>query len=134
MKKIKTSTIVLLCCCVFFTVLFGISLGLLLSNTLNTINTEQFTEFNPALPTRLLDINGEVITEFASDEKREMIALKELPQHMIDALITREDQVFYKHPGFSLKALFRAVVGQLTGKSLGGGSTLTQQMIKFENP
>ncbi|MEE0878632.1 MAG: PBP1A family penicillin-binding protein [Treponemataceae bacterium] len=128
MKKIKTGTIVLLCGVAFFTVLCGICLGLLLSNTVNTINTEQFTEFNPALPTRLLDINGEVITEFASDEKREMISLNELPQHMIDALITREDQVFYKHPGFSLKALFRAVVGQLTGKSLGGGSTLTQQI------
>ena len=70
MKKIKTGTIVLLCGVVFFTVLFGICLGLLISNTVNTINTEQFTEFNPALPTRLLDINGEVITEFASDEKR----------------------------------------------------------------
>ena len=114
MKKIKTGTIVLLCGVVFFTVLFGICLGLLISNTVNTINTEQFTEFNPALPTRLLDINGEVITEFASDEKREMISLNELPQHMIDALITREDQVFYKHPGFSLKALFRAVVASST--------------------
>ena len=37
MKKIKTGTIVLLCCVVFFTVLCGISLGLLLSNTVNTM-------------------------------------------------------------------------------------------------
>ena len=32
MKKIKTGTIVLLCGVVFFTVLFGICLGLLISN------------------------------------------------------------------------------------------------------
>ena len=47
---------------------------------------------------------------------------------MLDALLTREDRIFYKHHGFSFKAVMRAVVGKLTGKSLGGGSTLTQQI------
>ncbi|MGL4981985.1 MAG: penicillin-binding protein 1A [Treponemataceae bacterium] len=103
-------------------------LGILLAQTLNIKNVEQFTEIKTALPTRLLDINGEIITEFASDEKREIITLEELPRHMIDALITREDQSFYKHRGFSIKAILRALYGQLTGRPLGGGSTLTQQI------
>ena len=47
---------------------------------------------------------------------------------MIDALLTREDRIFYSHHGFSVKALFRAVVGVLTRNSLGGGSTLSQQI------
>ena len=47
---------------------------------------------------------------------------------MIDALLTREDRIFYKHHGFSFKAVMRAVIGKLTGRSLGGGSTLTQQI------
>ena len=108
--------------------LFGTALGLLLAHTTNTVNTENFTEFTTALPTRLLDINGEVITQFASDENREIISFTRLPQHMLDALITREDRVFYEHNGFRLKAIIRAVVGVVTGKSLGGGSTLTQQI------
>lgn len=112
----------------FFAITFGVILGLLLANTVNTIRTENFTEFESALPTRLLDINGEVITEFASDEKREIINFNDLPQHMVDALITREDRIFYDHNGFSFKALMRAVVGKLTGRSLGGGSTLSQQI------
>ena len=86
-----------------------------------------FTSFETALPTKLIDTNGELITEFSSDEKREIISLKDLPQHMLDALLTREDRVFYSHKGFSYKALTRAIVGKLTRKSLGGGSTLTQQ-------
>ena len=106
----------------------GTLLGFLLAETTNTINTENFTEFTTALPTRLLDINGELITQFASDENREIISLVQLPQHMLDALITREDRVFYEHNGFRLKAILRAVVGVVTGKSLGGGSTLTQQI------
>src|SRR5574344_2394216 len=109
-------------------VLFGTLLGKGMAATINTEHTENFTDFDTALPTRLLDINGEVITEFASDEKREIIELNDLPQHMIDALLTREDRIFYKHHGFSAKAVIRAMVGVLIHKSLGGGSTLTQQI------
>ncbi len=126
--KIKNGTRVIFFAAVFFAICCGAVLGLALAITRNTINTENFTEFNPALPTRLLDINGEVITEFSSDEKREMISIDQLPQHMIDALITREDQNFYNHKGFSVKAIMRAVIGKLTGRSLGGGSTITQQI------
>lgn len=106
----------------------GTLLGLGLAFTRNLKNQENFTEFNPALPTRILDVHGDLITEFASEEKREMITLDQLPPHMINALLTREDQVFYKHHGFSMKAIGRAVVGKLTGRSLGGGSTITQQL------
>ena len=108
--------------------ILGSLLGLGLAQTVNTINSENYTSFSTALPTKLLDINGELITEFSSDEKREMISLKDLPQHLLDALISREDRVFYKHHGFSFKALSRAVYGVLTHSTLGGGSTLSQQI------
>lgn len=128
MVKIKKRTLFLVSVIFICSLFFGTLLGFLLAETTNTINTENFTEFTTALPTRLLDINGELITQFASDENREIISLVQLPQHMLDALITREDRVFYEHNGFRLKAILRAVVGVVTGKSLGGGSTLTQQI------
>ena len=106
----------------------GTALGLGLSQTKNIINSEYITTFENALPTKLLDINGELITEFASDEKREIISFHKLPPQMLAALLTREDRVFYLHKGFSFKALARAVIGQLTHHQLGGGSTLTQQI------
>lgn len=112
----------------FFAVLFGAVLGAGLAGTVNTKNTENFTDFENALPTKILDINGELITEFASDERREIISLKALPQHMKDALLTREDRIFYSHHGFSARALVRAFLGVAMKKSLGGGSTLTQQI------
>lgn len=109
-------------------IIAGVVLGLMLAQTRNLKNSEQFVDFNPALPTRILDIRGDLITEFASEEKREMITLDKLPPHMVNALLTREDQVFYEHGGFSVKAIMRAVFGKLTGRSLGGGSTITQQV------
>lgn len=128
MAKIKKSGIVFLSLLFFSSILIGISLGWALSETNNIKNSEYFSEFETALPTKLLDINGEIITEFVSDEKREIISYNQLPQHLIDALIIREDRIFFSHKGFSVKALMRAVFGKLTGKSLGGGSTLTQQI------
>ena len=102
--------------------------GLAIAATVNIKNTEYFTDFAPDLPTRILDIHGELVTEFAAEEKREIITLDELPPHVIQALLTREDQNFYSHRGFSVKAIARAVVGVLTKRSLGGGSTITQQL------
>ena len=127
-RKVKISGIVFLSLLLLNSILFGLFLGWSVSETKNIINTEYISEFETALPTKLLDINGEIITEFASDEKREIIAFQDLPQHLIDALITREDRIFFSHNGFSFKSILRAIIGKLTGRSLGGGSTLTQQI------
>ena len=51
-------------------VVVGIALGLSLAETTNIKNQENFVEFTPALPTKILDINGTLITEFSADEKR----------------------------------------------------------------
>lgn len=128
MEKIRKSTYVLVIGLFFFAVVFGASLGAALASTRTIINNENFTEFQTALPTKLLDVNGELITELASEEKREIISIKKLPQHVIDALISREDHLFYRHHGFSAKAVMRAFAGKLIHLSLGGGSTLTQQI------
>ena len=128
MIKIKKSGIVIISLFFLGSIIMGLFLGWSLSETRNIINSEYITDFDTALPTKLLDINGELITEFASDEKREIIAYNKLPQQMVDALITREDNVFFSHKGFNLKAIMRGVVGVLTHTSLGGGSTLTQQI------
>jgi penicillin-binding protein 1A len=113
---------------IIFVVFIGIGLGLSLAETTNIRNNENFIEFAPALPTKILDINGTLITEFASEEKRELVPLNELPRDLIHAVLSREDPDFYNHKGFSIRGLTRAVVGQLTGHDRGGGSTITQQV------
>ena len=108
--------------------IIGIGLGISIAETGNIESTENYIDLNPALPTRLLDGTGDLITEFSADEKRELIALSELPRHLILAVLAREDPDFYNHRGFSLRAISRAAYGQITGRTLGGGSTITQQV------
>ena len=113
---------------IIFMVIIGIGLGLSLAETANIKSQENFIEFAPALPTKIMDINGTLITEFASDEKRELVSLGELPRHLIQAVLSREDPDFYNHRGFSIRAISRAFIGQMLGKNWGGGSTITQQV------
>jgi len=109
-------------------ILLGIAVGAAIAATRNNIATENFTDLKPSLPTKILDSKGRLITEFYSDEKRELVSVRDLPQHLIDAVITREDKTFYSHPGFTMKSILRAVWGKVSGQSLGGGSTITQQV------
>ena len=113
---------------IILVIIIGVGLGLSLAMTANIKNQENFVEFAPALPTKILDINGTLITEFTSDEKRELVSLSELPRHLIHAVLVREDPDFYNHRGFSIRAIARAAYGQLTGNPAGGGSTITQQV------
>jgi penicillin-binding protein 1A len=113
---------------VLLTILIGVSLGFSLAETANIKNSENFVEFAPALPTKILDINGTLITEFSSDEKRELVSLAVLPRHLIQAVLAREDPQFFSHRGFSVKAIIRATVGQIINQPWGGGSTITQQV------
>ena len=103
-------------------------LGFMLSGTYNTKTHEHFTSFNPALPSKVLDIRGDLITEFSMDEKREMVSFENISDNLIYALIAREDRTFFEHKGFNLKSISRAIAGILLHKSFGGGSTITQQI------
>ena len=108
----------------------GVGLGFTVAETANIRGREDFVDFNPALPSRVLDINGEIVTEFAADERRELVSLDELPRHLIHAVLAREDIEFFSHKGFSVRSLGRAVLGQIQGVNRGGGSTITQQVAR----
>jgi penicillin-binding protein 1A len=111
-----------------FILLLGGGLGVVLGATVNIVRNENFTEFKSDLPTKLYDIKGRLITEFFADEKRNPVPLRDLPPALIGAFLTREDKPFYSHHGFSIKSFFRAFLGKMLGKNLGGGSTITQQL------
>lgn len=113
-----------------FSVLCGILTAVLISSQDSIkYNIEKSWEVKKATPSNLYDIKGRLITQFFSSEKRELVKIEDLPKHVIDALITREDRDFYTHNGFSLKGFMRAVLGVIMRVNAGGGSTLTQQTV-----
>lgn len=68
-----------------------------------------------------------------SDDNRIKTEYSQISKHVIDALVSTEDQRFYDHSGIDGKALARVLVkrGLMRNKSSGGGSTITQQLSKL---
>ena len=85
-----------------------------------------------AQSTIIYDRTGkEVLYEIHGDQKRTLVNLSDLPDYVKQATIAIEDRDFYKHGGISLWGIFRGVVWQkIRGKTVHGGSTLTQQFVK----
>jgi penicillin-binding protein 1A len=66
-----------------------------------------------------------------SDEIRTPIPWSDMPQDLRDATVAIEDENFYEHDGVDLGAIVRAGIKNLeSGKSLQGGSTITQQLVR----
>lgn len=82
---------------------------------------------------RLLDANGEVYYVFGSDEngKRVNVEYEDLPQVLVDAVVAAEDSRYFEHDGFDLPRIAKAFISNLAaGRITGGGSTITQQVVK----
>ncbi|RSL33775.1 PBP1A family penicillin-binding protein [Salibacterium salarium] len=79
----------------------------------------------------IYDQNGEEVTQLQSGENRDLIDIKDLPEHVKSAFIAVEDERFYDHFGIDIKRVFGALAANVTeGFGAEGASTITQQVVK----
>ena len=90
-------------------------------------------ERNIAQSTKIYDRTGEhLLYDIHGDEKRTLVKLEDIPEHVRWATVVIEDQDFYSHHGFDVRGIIRAIWINVTHADLKGqgGSTITQQFIK----
>jgi membrane peptidoglycan carboxypeptidase len=73
--------------------------------------------------------NGEEIGRVGT-QNRQIVPLAKIPLNVRHAVLAAEDQSFYSNKAFSITGILRAIVNNLKGGSLQGGSTITQQYAK----
>ena len=80
----------------------------------------------------VLDIEGNNIATLGSEQKKMTVPIEEMPQNLIDAYVSIEDERFYSHHGVDIKRTGGAILSYITnfGNSSYGGSTITQQLVK----
>ncbi|CAB5048862.1 unannotated protein [freshwater metagenome] len=63
-------------------------------------------------------------------QNRQIVPLAKIPLNVRHAVLAAEDKNFYSNRAFSITGILRAVLNNLRGGSLQGGSTITQQYAK----
>lgn len=107
---------------------FGGCVVLWYSYDLPDITKLQTTERRPSLT--LLAKDGTKLASYG-DLHSQMVDIKTLPPHVIQAFLAIEDHRFFSHFGVDLFGLIRAIwINYRAGHVVQGGSTITQQLAK----
>lgn len=93
-------------------------------------SVDSIREYKLQVPLRVYSKDGKLIQVYGT-KRRSPAALKDVPQHLINAYIAGEDANFYSHYGIDPKGLLRAVWEIITtGQKKTGGSTITMQLTR----
>ena len=86
--------------------------------------------WRPPTVSRFYAHDARTIGEFTV-ERRELVPLAQMPDHLVEAFLAAEDKRFFEHDGVDVRATVRALLANyLAGKTVQGASTLTQQLCK----
>ena len=94
---------------------------------------EELENPNLKFATQIISDDGVTLGTYSlSKENRLYVGYNDLSPHLINALISTEDERFHEHSGIDARAFLRALIkrGILMQKNAGGGSTITQQLAK----
>jgi penicillin-binding protein 1A len=103
-------------------------IALLLTPTLPPI--DDLAQQRLKVPMRVYTADGELIAEFG-EEKRIPVTIEQVPETLIQAILSAEDHSFFYHQGVDFLGLARAAWANLRAqRTAQGGSTITMQVAR----
>ncbi len=125
-KVIKVIAILFVLMCIIGA---GIVAGIIFSDEFAISESELVIKFENSTA---YDKNGNVIAKFTGDENRENVSIGNM-SYLPQAFVAIEDRKFYDHHGVDLLRTAKVTIQYIINKgesTAGGGSTITQQLIK----
>jgi penicillin-binding protein 1A len=111
-------------------VLVGGAAGYVVFTVADLPQVRSLEEYQPSIISHVYTDNHKLIAEFYL-QNRTPVALEDVPENLIKALIATEDVRFYSHWGIDYRGIARALYRNLRARRvIEGGSTLTQQLAK----
>ncbi len=92
-------------------------------------DTKSLIEYRPKTITHVYSKDGDKIGEFYR-ERRTVIALDQVPDHVLKSFLSAEDSKFFEHSGIDYVGIVRAALYNIFRPGLQGASTITQQVAK----
>ncbi len=112
-------------------VLIGSALGVVLALESDLPQVTSLEDFKPNIITQVFAADGSVLGEFAI-EKRVVVAFKDIPPVLRNAIVAVEDADFWKHLGINPWRIPGAALANLrSGRRREGFSTLTMQLTRL---
>ena len=91
---------------------------------------DSLADYRPKIPLRIWSSDGVLLGEFG-EERRSYVPIREVPQKLKDAILSAEDDSFYRHSGVDFFGLARAALANaVSGRRGQGGSTITMQVAR----
>jgi monofunctional glycosyltransferase len=97
----------------------------------NLPDAAMLKHYRPAAASEVLDKDGNVLTHYYEKKFRVWTPIAAVPDIVIRAVVTAEDDTFFEHGAVNFKMTWDALVHDVEKRRFArGGSTITQQMIK----
>jgi penicillin-binding protein 1A len=107
-----------------------ICLGIALATAYpNLPDVADLADYRPKLPLRVLAADGQLIGEFG-EERRNLLAIGDIPPVMKNAVLAIEDARFFEHSGVDYRGMLRAALANLGRSKSQGASTITMQVAR----
>ena len=95
----------------------------------NLPDVGDLADYRPKLPLRVLTADGLLIGEFG-EERRNLLAIGDIPVVMKNAVLAIEDSRFFEHSGVDYRGMLRAALANLGRSKSQGASTITMQVAR----
>lgn len=86
--------------------------------------------FNKAATSTVYASDGKTVLAEFQLENREPVEADKISKYVYNGTVATEDERFFTHSGVDVMGTARAMVNNMLGRSLEGGSTITQQLVR----